>query len=345
MERQEVTSFDADQPARKQEYQKEIEQESLFWGRKAEAQLQAGIPWEIDRRQAVRIEGSVSDPWLSSSDPLVHEVWRGEFLNSVLSRARASGQRALELGCGTGWLSLELARMGMTVIAVDVSEKSIEIAKGYLEENPLPPDTGSIDYQVEDLNTIVLPEGAYDCIISFSTLHHVPGIERLIRECHKALKDRGVLIVLDHVREGRRNAILEACVRLLLLPVPACYPLPRRIKDVLGLFLKGIIGPDTYEQVRRLYKERRDTATSGLDTASPFEEVTGYETVNYIRQHFDIDEMTFRKSFRARRIVSDLKLEDRSKRSLTQLLRHLDEFLCRTGLIPGMGVYIVGRKT
>lgn len=344
MERQEVTSLDADQPARKQEYHKEIEQESLFWGLKAQAQLQAGIPWEVDRRRAVRIEGSVSDPWLSSSDPLVHEVWRGEFLNSVLSRARQSGQRALELGCGTGWLSLELARMGMTVTAVDVSEKSIEIAKGYLEENPLPPDLGSIDYQVRDLNTIVLPEGAYDCIISFSTLHHVPEIERLIIECHKALKEKGTLIVLDHVREGRRNAILEACVRLLLLPLPGCYPLPRRIKDILSLFLKGIVGPAMYEQTRKLYRERRHTATSDLDTASPFEEVTGYETVNYIQEHFDIEEMTFRKSFRARRIVSDLKLGDSSKRSLTQFLRRLDEFLCRTRLIPGMGVYIVGRK-
>jgi 2-polyprenyl-3-methyl-5-hydroxy-6-metoxy-1,4-benzoquinol methylase len=328
-----------------EEYKRRLEQESLIWGLKAEALCKEEIPWEVDRRRATRVEGSLLNPWLSSSDDIVHEAWRGEFLDSVLFRARESGQKALELGCGTGWLSLDLARMGMTVTAMDISEKSIEIAEQYLvEENPLSSEMGSIDYQIRDLNTVVLPEDEYNCIVSFSTFHHVLKIERLIRECHKALREEGVLIVCDHVREGRRNDILEASVRLLLLPVPACYPYLRRIKDILSLFLKGLIGPNAYERVRRLYRECRDIAGCCLDTESPFEEVTGCETVRYISKYFKIEEMTFRKSFRVRRIVSDLRLGDHPKRILTQLLKHLDEFFCRTGLIPGMGVYLVGRK-
>jgi 2-polyprenyl-3-methyl-5-hydroxy-6-metoxy-1,4-benzoquinol methylase len=333
------------QTADEEEYKRQLEKEALIWGLKAEALCKEGVPWEVDRRKATRIEGSPSNPWLSSSDPIVHEGWRGEFLDSILSRACESGQRALELGCGTGWLSLDLARMGMTVTAMDISEKSIEIAERYLvEENPLSPEMGSIDYQIRDLNTVVLTESQYDCIISFSTFHHVLEMERLVRECHKALRKGGVLIVCDHVRESRRNDILEACARLLLLPIPACYSYRRRIKDILTVFLKGVLGLKAYARMRRLYKQHRGIAGCCPDTESPFEEVTGYEMIEHISKYFKIEEMVFRKSFRVRRIVSDLKLGDRPRRKLTQLLKSLDEFSCRTGLIPGMGVYLVGRK-
>lgn len=327
-----------------EEYKALLEQESAFWGFKAEAQYELGIPWEIDRKNATRIEGSSANSWLSSSDPLVHELWRGEFLDSVLSTARSSGSRVLELGCSTGWLSLDLARTGMNVTAIDISEKSIEIAKQYLATyNPLSPGVGSIDYQVQDLNTIVLPKEVYDCIISFSTFHHIPEIERLILECHKALHPGGLLIVTDHLREGRRNEILNAIIALLLLPIPACYSYRRRVKDILSLLFRGVAGQNVYNNVKKYYKQRRQT-TEWHPDESPFEEVTGYETVEYIYKYFKVEEFTYRKSFRGRRIVSDLRLGDGSKRFLTKFLRRIDNFFCKTGLIPGMGAYIVARK-
>jgi 2-polyprenyl-3-methyl-5-hydroxy-6-metoxy-1,4-benzoquinol methylase len=327
-----------------EEYKRRLEQESLIWGLKAEALCKEGIPWEVDRQQATRILGSSSRLWLRSSDPVVHEAWRGEFLDAVVSKVHECGRKVLDLGCGPGWLSLELARNGMVVKGIDISERCIEIARKHLRENPLSPQMGRLEFEIADLNKVVLGEAEYDCIVSFSTFHHLINIERLIGECYKALRTGGRLIVFDHVQEGRRNYILEACMSALLWPLPACYSYRARAKDTLTLFLKGLVGSSLYEYIRRSYRQRRGAGERDLDSDSPFEGVTGYETVEHISGHFEVEEMSFRNSFRARRLLSDLELGDRSRRLLARLFRVLDKFFCHTALIPGMRVYIVGRK-
>ena len=47
----------------------------------------------------------------------------------MLSSHLEPGMRVLELGCGTGYFTRELARSGADVIAVDVSPELLEIAK------------------------------------------------------------------------------------------------------------------------------------------------------------------------------------------------------------------------
>jgi ubiquinone/menaquinone biosynthesis C-methylase UbiE len=266
-------------------------------------------------------------------------------LDAVVLKVHECGRKVLDLGCGPGWLSLELARNGMMVKGMDISERCIGIARKHLKENPLSPQVGSLEFEIADLNEVVLGEAEYDCIVSFSTFHHLINIERLIGECYKALRTGGCLIVFDHVQEGRRNYILEACVSALLWPLPACYSYRARAKDTLTLFLKGLLGSNLYEYVRRSYRQRRGASSEhDLHSDSPFEGVTGYETVEYISRHFEVEELLFRNSFRARRILSDLKIGDHPRYFLARLFRVLDKFFCRTDLVPGMCAYIVGRK-
>ncbi len=56
-----------------------------------------------------------------------------------------NGLRALDLGCGEGWCSRELARRGALVTGVDVSQKQIAAASAYPVEAP-----GRVDYLVMD---------------------------------------------------------------------------------------------------------------------------------------------------------------------------------------------------
>src|SRR5215467_9795010 len=47
----------------------------------------------------------------------------------MLSNHLRAGMSVLELGCGTGYFTLELARSGADIVAVDVSPELLEIAK------------------------------------------------------------------------------------------------------------------------------------------------------------------------------------------------------------------------
>ncbi len=77
-----------------------------------------------------------------------------------------SGARLLDAGCGTGALSIEAARRGAQVTAIDLSPTLIDLAR-----ERAPTDlAGSIDFRVGDM---VSPElGTFDHVVAMDSLIH-----------------------------------------------------------------------------------------------------------------------------------------------------------------------------
>lgn len=80
--------------------------------------------------------------------------------------ADLSGQRVLDAGCGTGPLSLELARRGAQVVAVDLAGRLLEVAR---ERTP-PELAGSIDFRIGDMLDAAL--GTFDHAVAMDSLIH-----------------------------------------------------------------------------------------------------------------------------------------------------------------------------
>ncbi|MFN3162947.1 MAG: magnesium protoporphyrin IX methyltransferase [Pseudohongiellaceae bacterium] len=82
------------------------------------------------------------------------------------------GKRLLDAGCGTGALSVEAARRGAEVIAIDLSPTLIELAR---ERTPTDIEPGRIEYHSGDMLDAGL--GRFDYVVAMDSLIHYPSLE------------------------------------------------------------------------------------------------------------------------------------------------------------------------
>ena len=112
------------------------------------------IPFQADIRRATRV---VARPGVEPVDPKMYEIQQGQIRERYLSlMAHKPGGRVLDIGCGPGWLALELGRRGQIVDAYDISEKAIAIARSVLEQNPFNENFGRVNYHLRDVTELDL---------------------------------------------------------------------------------------------------------------------------------------------------------------------------------------------
>ena len=111
-----------------------------------------------------------------------------DFFLEHLSKNR---RRVLDVGCGTGILSHELARHFTSVVGVDISESMLAIARA---KRPAP----NIEYRHADANHLALNQ-KFDSIVSRTTLHHLAAVPETLPALQAALEPGGRLIIVDNV--------------------------------------------------------------------------------------------------------------------------------------------------
>jgi magnesium-protoporphyrin O-methyltransferase len=83
--------------------------------------------------------------------------------------ADLAGRRVLDAGCGTGTFSVEAARRGAHVHAVDLSPTLVQLAR---ERLPAQLGAGSIEFRVGDMFDTGL--GEFDHVVAMDSLIHYP---------------------------------------------------------------------------------------------------------------------------------------------------------------------------
>lgn len=97
---------------------------------------------------------------------------------------RWKGKKVLEIGCGIGTDTINFARHGAQVTAVDLTEKSLEVARQRAKVFGLEDRIRFVQANAEKLSDYVAPE-QYDLIYSFGVIHHTPNPERVLEEIRK----------------------------------------------------------------------------------------------------------------------------------------------------------------
>ena len=133
---------------------------------------------------------SYDDKWSISYDQRCIDYARGRFDAIVPDEviAELPYDRALELGCGTGFFLLNLIQAGVARrgSVTDLSPGMVKVATRNGQSLGL-----DIDGRVADAEGIPYDDNTFDLVVGHAVLHHIPDVELSLREVVRVLKPGG----------------------------------------------------------------------------------------------------------------------------------------------------------
>jgi len=263
------------------------------------------------------------------------EIIQKSIINFLARPAREI--RILEVGCGPGYLSLELARCGFNVTGLDISAGCVAIATRYADQDPWKSQRGSLEYIVGDFNTLgILKEESFDVVVFLGALHHFPDQSATLERAKLLMRTGGLVIAHEPVRDRmtRGNAAFVLLLSTLL--------------SLSGKFYKSYEPSTDRSQllaaVEDLYEGLRYEDGKGGKTQSVNDNEAGYtqmypELCRLFRQEL----FQWRYAF-FHEVIGGLRFSEEDNAQAAQFLREMDRILVETGALSATEFLFVGRK-
>jgi len=118
-----------------------------------------------------------------------------------------NSRRVLDIGCGTGWTSLYMARRGFDVVAIDPSLECVKMAKAYAMQQGI-----FVEYVAAAPGSIRFDAETFDTVFAFHSLHHIPELEARVSEIRAWLRLGGCLAIDEHVQDSAHGAMFRAAL-------------------------------------------------------------------------------------------------------------------------------------
>lgn len=121
--------------------------------------------------------------------------WYKCFHNAI---GDVKGLRVLEVGCGTGWLAIRLAKAGATVYGIDISGELVKTATEEAKKSGCGENAVFRKMAVEDLS---LEGTLFDVVIGSAILHHT-DIASSITNIERVVKPNGRAVFVEPMNEN-----------------------------------------------------------------------------------------------------------------------------------------------
>src|SRR5215471_9393696 len=96
-----------------------------------------------------------------------------------------------DLGAGEGTLSQLLAKNARSVIAIDISERMVEVGTQLAQDHP------NLEYRLGDIEEPPIEDGSIDLAIFSQALHHANSPQRAVQSAYRILRPGGRIAILD----------------------------------------------------------------------------------------------------------------------------------------------------
>jgi 2-polyprenyl-6-hydroxyphenyl methylase/3-demethylubiquinone-9 3-methyltransferase len=313
----------------------DIAAEAAAFDKRISTRLEAGfIP---DLRRAVKCEHFYKSFW---RDPLFIRLYVGKIVEGyldLLARHCGPAQTVLDVGCGAGYVSLELARAGHHVVALDISEANIETARRTLADNPFHDGFGSLRYEHQAFHEA---QGRYDVVLFSMSLHHMPDPEAVVSRARELVRAGGYLLCYEpcHERFSEQDAAQVALIRAILSLTGNWYEpseaIPNLSSDAgFADYVSGL----QYEYV--MERDRNEP-----EGQSPHDlESDGQTMLAALRRNFN--ELEYRPGFSfIYRLLGGIRGSEQQIHALAEFIARYDRMAVeRYGLEPNH-FYFIGRR-
>ena len=141
----------------------------------------------VDYDEIAKFENLASRWWDPNSEfkPL-HDI-NPLRLDYIDQRVGLAGKRVLDVGCGGGILSESVAKRGADVVAIDLGEAPLAVARLHQRESGV-----SVDYRYSAAEDLAEREpGSFDIVTCLEMLEHVPDPASVVTACKRLLKPQG----------------------------------------------------------------------------------------------------------------------------------------------------------
>ena len=128
----------------------------------------------------------------------------------------------LELACGTGITTIEIAKRVKKVYAVDLSQRMIDKAKTKAEEQAV----DNIEFSISAIEEINYPSESFDAVTAFNVLYFLRDGEKALGQIHKMLKPGGVFLSATDCLGEKKNiksVLLSLFGKIGLIPYVGLY--------------------------------------------------------------------------------------------------------------------------
>jgi ABC-2 type transport system ATP-binding protein len=104
--------------------------------------------------------------------------------------------KVIEFGCGAGYFTKVIAQNAKHVIATDLSNEMLEVARVQLK------DIRNVTVQKDDCESSCFPSGRFDTVFMANVVHTIERPDKALREGHRILREGGLLLLTCYTDYG-----------------------------------------------------------------------------------------------------------------------------------------------
>lgn len=116
------------------------------------------------------------------------DLWNEHLSRYAFAARLARRKRVLDVGCGAGYGSAELANTATTVTGIDIGADAV----AYASEHYSRPN---LDFQQAGAAALPFPDACFDLVVAFEVIEHLSDWEQLIAEARRVLSPGGQFVV------------------------------------------------------------------------------------------------------------------------------------------------------
>jgi 2-polyprenyl-3-methyl-5-hydroxy-6-metoxy-1,4-benzoquinol methylase len=119
-------------------------------------------------------------------------IARHGLVRGLLKPIGRNGGRLLDVGCASGYYSVEFARCGGRATGVDISEASVTLTRRRAANAGV---SSSTNFVVGDMRQLSLDENGFDAVLMSEVIEHVREQREALAKAVRLLRPRGRLIL------------------------------------------------------------------------------------------------------------------------------------------------------